>query len=432
MNRAELYQRALACPHTIEHDQVVLRYDPKQPGKNALAQLADRLGAPRIPTLPDADFWMSPAQEFENLAPVELLHGTPLPHGEANLNPSQEWLLALPLAERVVLVSALLAEEPKSKREPQLASTRDRLTDLKANSIVGNNGYRMTGHILTHDSKGKCLVDLSAVRWLQLDEFWSLMHPEPSGHATTNVTDTEMAVSQERTVDMREALTEARDAMSVMSNWVQKSDPAAHSWGVRMVDRASAALNGNGAEPLAIVASAPRAPLASHRRPRPASSWQHHSGAVYTVFGVTSEPDAHKAEEFPVTVFYLASDGRLWSRKLASFLKSFTLLRDAPPDCAAPGQTQVPGEPHFPMDMRTASGPELLTALAASASEIEPTCWCQRCLKDHAAQADAFPLVAMRMILCPTCGNKRCPHASDHTLECTASNEPGQPGSVYA
>jgi DNA-directed RNA polymerase subunit RPC12/RpoP len=36
-----------------------------------------------------------------------------------------------------------------------------------------------------------------------------------------------------------------------------------------------------------------------------------------------------------------------------------------------------------------------------------------------------------RMILCPECGNKRCPKASDHKLDCTGSNEPNQPGSVY-
>ena len=35
------------------------------------------------------------------------------------------------------------------------------------------------------------------------------------------------------------------------------------------------------------------------------------------------------------------------------------------------------------------------------------------------------------MILCPICGNKRCPKASNHELECTGSNEPGQEGSVY-
>lgn len=37
-----------------------------------------------------------------------------------------------------------------------------------------------------------------------------------------------------------------------------------------------------------------------------------------------------------------------------------------------------------------------------------------------------------RMVLCATCGNKRCPHANDHRLACTGSNEPGQPGSAYA
>lgn len=33
--------------------------------------------------------------------------------------------------------------------------------------------------------------------------------------------------------------------------------------------------------------------------------------------------------------------------------------------------------------------------------------------------------------MCEICGNKRCPHHSDHELYCTGSNEPGQPGSVY-
>jgi hypothetical protein len=36
------------------------------------------------------------------------------------------------------------------------------------------------------------------------------------------------------------------------------------------------------------------------------------------------------------------------------------------------------------------------------------------------------------MIVCLQCGNKRCPHASDHRLKCTESNEPGQPGSTYS
>lgn len=34
-------------------------------------------------------------------------------------------------------------------------------------------------------------------------------------------------------------------------------------------------------------------------------------------------------------------------------------------------------------------------------------------------------------ILCPVCGNKRCPKANNHHFECSGSNEPGQPGSAY-
>ena len=35
------------------------------------------------------------------------------------------------------------------------------------------------------------------------------------------------------------------------------------------------------------------------------------------------------------------------------------------------------------------------------------------------------------MVLCPECGNKRCPRATDHNNDCTNSNEPGQPGNSY-
>ncbi len=35
------------------------------------------------------------------------------------------------------------------------------------------------------------------------------------------------------------------------------------------------------------------------------------------------------------------------------------------------------------------------------------------------------------MVVCCICGNKRCPHATNHENECTNSNETGQAGSVY-
>lgn len=51
-------------------------------------------------------------------------------------------------------------------------------------------------------------------------------------------------------------------------------------------------------------------------------------------------------------------------------------------------------------------------------------CGCWTCLEDRSESV-------MFMILCPDCGNKRCPRANYHANPCTGSNEPGQPGSAY-
>lgn len=56
-------------------------------------------------------------------------------------------------------------------------------------------------------------------------------------------------------------------------------------------------------------------------------------------------------------------------------------------------------------------------------SSANPDCWCCTCR----------PVVLndMRFVVCPDCGNKRCPRANDHRNACTGSNEPGQEGSAY-
>lgn len=56
---------------------------------------------------------------------------------------------------------------------------------------------------------------------------------------------------------------------------------------------------------------------------------------------------------------------------------------------------------------------------------------CHMCLTGVIDPGMGIPLVNLRMITCPECGNKRCPKATNHELGCTGSNEPGQPGSVY-
>lgn len=57
-------------------------------------------------------------------------------------------------------------------------------------------------------------------------------------------------------------------------------------------------------------------------------------------------------------------------------------------------------------------------------------CGCVRCVTDRKEMLGSLPLTACRMIVCPICGNKRCPKASDHRFKCTNSNASGQVGVV--
>ncbi|WP_261330934.1 Lar family restriction alleviation protein [Citrobacter amalonaticus] len=61
--------------------------------------------------------------------------------------------------------------------------------------------------------------------------------------------------------------------------------------------------------------------------------------------------------------------------------------------------------------------------LLPSKSPVIPDCWCRTCRP--------VTMGDMRFVVCPECGNKRCPHANDHRHACTGSNEPGQEGSAY-
>lgn len=54
---------------------------------------------------------------------------------------------------------------------------------------------------------------------------------------------------------------------------------------------------------------------------------------------------------------------------------------------------------------------------------VIPDCWCHKCRP--------VALNDMRFVVCPDCGNKRCPRANDHRNSCTWSNVPGQEGSAY-
>lgn len=57
-------------------------------------------------------------------------------------------------------------------------------------------------------------------------------------------------------------------------------------------------------------------------------------------------------------------------------------------------------------------------------------CVCERC-QDERNEGKLFIEKMFVMSVCSDCGNKRCPKATDHDLDCTNSNEPGQKGSSW-
>lgn len=68
------------------------------------------------------------------------------------------------------------------------------------------------------------------------------------------------------------------------------------------------------------------------------------------------------------------------------------------------------------------SAPEIAVSVSSEFQAVTG-CSCRTCRP--------VTIPDMRFVVCPDCGNKRCPHANDHRNACTGSNEPGQEGSAY-
>ncbi|WP_417659979.1 dATP/dGTP diphosphohydrolase domain-containing protein [Pseudidiomarina sp.] len=82
-------------------------------------------------------------------------------------------------------------------------------------------------------------------------------------------------------------------------------------------------------------------------------------------------------------------------------------------------------------DPRTVAGVDVAFETEKHMNFTPEQCECHRCIEEKGLKVGPLPLSSVKMILCPTCGNKRCPKANDHRNECSGSNEPGQPGSAY-
>jgi hypothetical protein len=55
------------------------------------------------------------------------------------------------------------------------------LTAMKTASIINRSGHKITGFVLCHpETQERCIVEMSACRWLTNEEMWRLMHVSES------------------------------------------------------------------------------------------------------------------------------------------------------------------------------------------------------------------------------------------------------------
>lgn len=73
---------------------------------------------------------------------------------------------------------SVIACNDLTRRQHIEALVGDRLTAEKADHICERDGYAVTGVVLTLPDGRACIVNMSAVRWLEgQNDLWDIMHP---------------------------------------------------------------------------------------------------------------------------------------------------------------------------------------------------------------------------------------------------------------
>jgi len=82
--------------------------------------------------------------------------------------------LELQVGRAIDEIRACLAAEPEAEYDFYGVIP---LTHRKTKGIIKDNGYHVTGFVLSRPDGDKCIVDMSAVRWLTGKEFFEMTHP---------------------------------------------------------------------------------------------------------------------------------------------------------------------------------------------------------------------------------------------------------------
>ena len=123
-----LHVAATSCPHEIDKDKIVLHFDSKQPGKNALAQLAARLQAAQAVPAPGVEAVSE--REFKQFLSDVLTAAGLVTHGKKCKD----------LGRRLGEMSMRLLTAPKTAAAPTQAGEYPKLPDPAMFDAVDRQG----------------------------------------------------------------------------------------------------------------------------------------------------------------------------------------------------------------------------------------------------------------------------------------------------
>lgn len=123
-----LHVAATSCPHEIDKDKIVLHFDSKQPGKNALAQLAARLQAAQAQAVPAPGVEAVSEREFKQFLSDVITAAGLVTHGKKCKD----------LGRRLGEMSMRLLTAPKTAAAPTQAGEYPAGTgNQEADRIIG-------------------------------------------------------------------------------------------------------------------------------------------------------------------------------------------------------------------------------------------------------------------------------------------------------
>jgi len=160
--------------------------------------------------------------------------------------------------------------------------------------------------------------------------------------------------------------------------------------------------------------------------------------AALVVGYFTLNPKEELSLDDVITKFVQPGDSRNVHTQLAPALDHELLDYDAKTGYYRLGTIPMPSvldsdplEPKRPVVIHRRPGVPVVQPEPAAAAVQAPAAPKAKQVRMDWSEQERALLADCRMVLCPTCGNKRCPHANDHRNACTSSNAPGQPGSSY-